>query len=190
VRADLHDPEGTTLPVSTLLIANRAEIAVRIIATAAAMGIRTVAVYPDDDADCAHVARADTAVRIEGTGPSAYLGGEQLVRVALESGCDAVHPGYGFLSENAEFATRCGEAGLAFVGPSPGVIALLGDKSRAREQARQLGIPLLPGTSGSTDLAGRAQVLRLPGSRRRRHGQGTGGRRRPRPAASDPGRRS
>jgi acetyl/propionyl-CoA carboxylase alpha subunit len=89
------------VPVTKLLVANRGEIAVRIMSSAAAPGIPTVAVYPEDDAVCAHVTQADEAVRLDGAGAAAYLDAEQLVRVAGRTGCDAVHPGYGFLSENA-----------------------------------------------------------------------------------------
>jgi acetyl/propionyl-CoA carboxylase alpha subunit/acetyl-CoA carboxylase carboxyltransferase component len=141
------------VPVTKLLIANRGEIAVRIMGSAAALGIATVAVYPDDDAACAHVTHADEAVRLNGSGVAAYLDAAQLVEIAVRTGCDAVHPGYGFLSENAGFADLCAEAGLVFVGPAPEVLKLLGDKSRARAYARGLGIPLLAGTEGPTDLA-------------------------------------
>ena len=140
------------MPISKLLVANRAEIAVRVIESAAAMGVRTVAVHPADDAACAHVARADEAVQLDGEGPAAYLDAAALVRAAGESGCDAVHPGYGFLSESAGFAARCADAGLVFVGPAPDVLELLGDKSRARDLATSLDIPVPPGTTGPTDL--------------------------------------
>jgi acetyl/propionyl-CoA carboxylase alpha subunit len=139
--------------VTKLLVANRGEIAVRIMSSAAALGIPAVAVYPADDAACAHVTQASEAVRLDGTGAAAYLDGGQLVRAAARAGCDAVHPGYGFLSENAGFAARCAQAGLTFVGPAPEVLELLGDKSRARAHAAQLGIPVLPGTAGPTSLA-------------------------------------
>ncbi|MFC4003742.1 acetyl-CoA carboxylase family protein [Prauserella oleivorans] len=140
------------MPVSKLLVANRGEIAVRILDSAAVLGIPTVAVHPGDDADCAHVHRADEALRLDGSGPAAYLDAEQLVRAAQRTGCDAVHPGYGFLSENAAFAARCARAGITFVGPDPETIELLGDKARARARARELGIPVLDGTDGPTDL--------------------------------------
>ncbi|MGZ4549267.1 MAG: carboxyl transferase domain-containing protein [Blastococcus sp.] len=146
------------MPVTKLLVANRGEIAVRIMATAEVLGLPTVAVHPEDDAACAHVRRAGEAVLLPGSGPAAYLDAEQVVAAALATGCDAVHPGYGFLAENAAFAERCAATGLTFVGPAPDVLALLGDKSRAREHARTLGIPLLPATSGPTDL-GTAQTF-------------------------------
>ena len=139
--------------MTKLLVANRGEIAVRIMASAEVLGLPTVAVHPEDDAACAHVRRAGEAVLLPGTGPAAYLDAEQVVAAALATSCDAVHPGYGFLAENAAFAERCAAAGLTFVGPAPDVLALLGDKSRAREHARGLGIPLLPATTGPTDLA-------------------------------------
>jgi acetyl/propionyl-CoA carboxylase alpha subunit/acetyl-CoA carboxylase carboxyltransferase component len=145
--------------VRRLLVANRAEIAVRIMRSAALLGLETVAVHPDDDVTCAHVARADQAVRLEGTGVGAYLDGAQLVAVAQRSGCDAVHPGYGFVSEQAGFATACEQAGLTFVGPAPDTLALFGDKTRARAQAVDLGIPVLDGTTGRTDLADAAAFL-------------------------------
>ena len=129
-----------------LLVANRGEIAVRVLRTAADLGVRTVAVYSEDDADGLHVRLADVAVRLDGVGPAPYLDIERLVRVGVEQDCDLVHPGYGFLSENAGFARACADAGLVFVGPGPDVLALLGDKSRARALAVELGVPVLAGT--------------------------------------------
>ncbi|MCU4186816.1 ATP-grasp domain-containing protein [Acidiferrimicrobium sp. IK] len=139
-------------PISRLLVANRAEIAVRIMRSAALAGIRTVAVAPEDDAACAHVARADTAVRLPGSGPAAYLDVEAVVGAALETGCDALHPGYGFLAEQPALAAACADAGVTFVGPSPEALALFGDKTRARAHAASLGLPLAAATSGPTDL--------------------------------------
>ncbi len=101
-----------------LLIANRGEIAVRIARAAADLDIATVAVHPADDERALHTRVADQAVALEGRGAAAYLDAEQLVRVAVETGCDAVHPGYGFLSESRDFAERCQQAGLTFVGPT------------------------------------------------------------------------
>ena len=135
-----------------ILIANRGEIAIRIARTAAEMGLETVAVHPADDAQSLHVRRTDAAVLLPGQGPAAYLDIEALVRAAMDAGCDAVHPGYGFLSENADFARACAEAGLAFIGPSPETLALFGDKARARALARDAGAPVLPGTDGATTL--------------------------------------
>ncbi len=133
-----------------LLIANRGEIAVRIARTAADMGIATVAVHSADDAQSLHTRIADTAVPLAGTGAAAYLNGAAIVAAAREAGCDAIHPGYGFLSENADFARLCGEAGLIFVGPRPETLALFGDKGRARDFAARHGVPIVPGTSGPT----------------------------------------
>ncbi len=131
-----------------LLVANRAEIAVRIMSTGAVLGIETVAVYPDDDAACAHVARAGAAVRLPGAGPAAYLDPGAIVGAASASGCDTLHPGYGFLAENSDLARRCAAAGIRFVGPAPEVLDLFGDKTAARARAASLGIPLARATDG------------------------------------------
>ncbi|WP_394764210.1 carboxyl transferase domain-containing protein [Phenylobacterium sp.] len=138
--------------MKTLLIANRGEIAVRIARTAAEMGVATVAVYSEDDAASLHTRKADRAVGLKGSGPAAYLDIEQVVAAALAAGCDAVHPGYGFLSENAAFAQACAAAGLTFIGPTPETLALFGDKGRARALAQVAGVPVLPGTDGPTSL--------------------------------------
>jgi acetyl/propionyl-CoA carboxylase alpha subunit/acetyl-CoA carboxylase carboxyltransferase component len=139
-------------PLSSLLIANRGEIATRIAQTAGLLGIRTIVVAPADDLSSGHVLVADSVVELTGVGAGAYLDAEQLVRVAIENGADAVHPGYGFLSESETFAARCEAAGLIWLGPDPETIRRLGDKSRARETAGKLGIPVLSGTSGETSL--------------------------------------
>jgi acetyl/propionyl-CoA carboxylase alpha subunit/acetyl-CoA carboxylase carboxyltransferase component len=133
-----------------LLIANRGEIAIRIARAAAEMGIRTVAVHSEDDAQSLHTRNADEARALAGAGPAAYLDAERIIAVAREAGCDAVHPGYGFLSESADFARRCGAAGLVYVGPDPPTLALFGDKAAARALARENGVPVLRGTDCAT----------------------------------------
>ena len=135
-----------------LLIANRGEIAIRIARTAADMSIATVSVFAEDDAASLHVKATDEAFALTGSGPAAYLDGERIIDLARESGCDAIHPGYGFLSENAAFARRCAENGLVFVGPSPDALALFGDKVQARALAQRAGVPVLPGTNGAVSL--------------------------------------
>ena len=128
-----------------LLVANRGEIAIRIIRAAAELNIPTVAVAPEDDTGSLHTGKADECVTLEGMGTAAYLDIEQLVRVAKESGCDAVHPGYGFLAENANFARSCTEAGLIFIGPRVETLELFGDKARARVAAAAAGVPIIRG---------------------------------------------
>ena len=133
----------------TLLIANRGEIACRVIRTAKAMGLRTVAVYSEADRDAMHVALADEAVLL---GPArardSYLNIERLIAVARETGAEAVHPGYGFLSENAEFAQACADAGLVFVGPTAAMMTAMGSKSGSKELMEKAGVPLVPGYHG------------------------------------------
>ncbi len=141
----------------SLLIANRGEIAVRIAATCRRLGIRTVAVYSDADAGARHVLAADTAVRL-GAAPAAesYLSIEALLRAAAQTGVEAVHPGYGFLAENAGFARAVQDAGLVWVGPSPEAIDAMGDKIRAKALVQAAGVPVVPGVSGGDlSLAGR-----------------------------------
>ncbi len=144
--------------IKRLLVANRGEIAVRIMATASVLGIETVAVYPADDAACGHVGRADAAVELPGTGAAAYLDLDAIVGAATGTGCDMLHPGYGFLSERPELAARCAAAGLRFAGPGRDALALFGDKAAARARARELGVPVLAGT-GADPSPG--QVLAL-----------------------------
>ena len=145
--------------VGCLLVANRGEIAVRVVRAARELGWSTVAIYAPDDAGSRHVAVADRARALEGRGAAAYLDAEQLLRIAGEEGCDAVHPGYGFLSEQPAFATRCAEVGVTFVGPRAETLGLLGDKVAARALALRLGIPVLAGTEGPTDAAGVRTLL-------------------------------
>ncbi|MBZ3900940.1 acetyl/propionyl/methylcrotonyl-CoA carboxylase subunit alpha [Streptomyces griseiscabiei] len=150
----------------TVLVANRGEIAVRVIRTLRALGVRSVAVFSDADADARHVREADTAVRI-GPAPAAesYLSVERLLEAA-RTGAQAVHPGYGFLAENASFARACADAGLVFIGPPADAISLMGDKIRAKETVRAAGVPVVPGSSGSglTDaqLADAAREIGMP----------------------------
>jgi len=133
----------------TILIANRGEIACRVAATARKMGMKTIAVYSDADAQSKHVASCDLAVRI-GAAPASesYLKSEVILAAAREYGAQAIHPGYGFLSENADFAQACTQAGIAFVGPPVGAIAAMGDKSAAKNLMEQAGVPLVPGYHG------------------------------------------
>ncbi|MFE9435627.1 acetyl/propionyl/methylcrotonyl-CoA carboxylase subunit alpha [Streptomyces sp. NPDC006640] len=134
----------------TVLVANRGEIAVRVIRTLRALGVRSVAVFSDADADARHVREADTAVRIGPASASeSYLSVERLLEAAARTGAQAVHPGYGFLAENAAFAQACADAGLVFIGPSPEAISLMGDKIRAKETVKKAGVPVVPGSSGS-----------------------------------------
>jgi acetyl/propionyl-CoA carboxylase alpha subunit/acetyl-CoA carboxylase carboxyltransferase component len=137
---------------TSLLVANRGEIAIRIMRAAAELGIRTVAIYSEDDAYSLHTRKADEARPLHGAGAAAYLDRDQILAVAEAAGCDAIHPGYGFLSENAKFAHRCAEEGLRFVGPRPEILELFGDKVRARLLAERAGVPVLPGTVGPTSL--------------------------------------
>jgi len=151
----------------TLLIANRGEIAVRVIRTARAMGLRTVAVYSEADGDAMHVALADEAVLL---GPArardSYLNIERVIEAARKSGAEAVHPGYGFLSESADFAQACVDAGLVFVGPTAAMIRLMGSKSGSKLLMEQAGVPLVPGYHGEAQddatLAASAKKIGFP----------------------------
>ena len=144
--------------IKRLLVANRGEVAVRIMATASVLGVETVAVYPADDAACGHVGRADAAVELPGADVAAYLDVDAIIAAAAGTGCDMLHPGYGFLSERPELAARCAAAGLRFAGPGPEALALFGDKAAARARARELGVPVLAGT-GADPSPGKVLAL-------------------------------
>ena len=166
-----------------LLVANRGEIAIRIMRAAAELNIATVAVAPRDDAGALHTGKADEFVAMAGVGAAAYLDIEGIVAAAREAGCDALHPGYGFLAENAELARRCVEAGLVFVGPRAETLELFGDKARARAAAVAAGVPVVRGIDRAVSVeeaeaffaelgAGRSMMIKAVGG-----GGGRGSRR-------------
>ncbi|PRB37835.1 acetyl-/propionyl-CoA carboxylase subunit alpha [Arthrobacter sp. MYb23] len=141
-------------PLTKVLIANRGEIAVRIIRAARDEGIASVAVYADPDREALHVRLADEAYALGGnTAAESYLVMDKIIDVAKQSGADAIHPGYGFLAENAEFATKVIDAGITWIGPSPDAISALGDKVQARHIAEKVGAPLVPGTADPVESA-------------------------------------
>ncbi|MCB0313096.1 MAG: acetyl-CoA carboxylase biotin carboxylase subunit, partial [Calditrichaeota bacterium] len=134
--------------IKKVLIANRGEIAVRVIRACRELGITTVAVYSEVDQKALHVLEADEAAAIGAAAPAeSYLNIEKIIAAAQERQCDAIHPGYGFLSENAGFARRCREAGIIFIGPTPEAMALVGDKLTARKTMREAGVPVTPGVA-------------------------------------------
>ena len=132
-----------------ILVANRGECAIRIIRSCRELGIESVAIYTQEDAHALHVKKADKAVLIGPDPVKSYLNIHRIVDIAIELGCDAVHPGYGFLSENADFAERITSAGIAYIGPSPSAIRDMGDKTRAREAMIAAGVPVVPGSDGA-----------------------------------------
>ena len=153
--------------IKTLLIANRGEIVRRIAATCRLMGIQTVAVYAGDDSALPHATDADIACKLEGsTLAETYLNIDQLIAIAKHTGADAIHPGYGFLSENAKFAEAVTKAGLTFVGPPANVISRMGDKAESRKMCESIGVPVIPGYSGESQdpalLAKEAKKIGFP----------------------------
>jgi acetyl/propionyl-CoA carboxylase alpha subunit/acetyl-CoA carboxylase carboxyltransferase component len=150
--------------MNVLLVANRGEIAVRILHSAAELGLRTVTVFSEDDDGALHRHRADLALPLRGSGPAAYLDIDQILSLARDHGCDAIHPGYGFLSESVGFAQQCAEAGITFVGPSAATLATLGEKTRARALAQACGVPVLRGSAGPATLAQAETFLAALGS--------------------------
>ncbi len=166
----------------SVLVANRGEIAIRIIRAAAELGIRTVAVFSEDDAGSLHTVKADEARQLRGVGAAAYLDAEQIVAVAQQAGCELIHPGYGFLSENAAFARRCAQAQIAFAGPRPEILELFGDKMQARALAHRCGVPMLAATTGAASLEQAAEFFLAQGAGDVGDDQGGRRRRRPRDA--------
>lgn len=150
----------------SVLIANRGEIARRIIKTAKRMGIRTIAVYSEPDAAALHVSEADHAYCIGPAAADSYLNLEKILAAARESGAEAIHPGYGFLSENANFAAALERAGLIFIGPAPDVIRTMGEKSAAKILMQEIGVPVIPGYHGDDQddatLANAAKKIGYP----------------------------
>ena len=159
-------PESSTALLTKVLVANRGEIAVRVIRAAKDEGLASVAVYANSDADAPFVHLADEAFALGGeTAAETYLDMDKILAAAERSGADAIHPGYGFLSENAEFAQKVIDAGLTWIGPSPESIAALGDKVTARRIAQQADAPMAPGTkdpvSGADEVVAFAKELSL-----------------------------
>src|SRR3954449_3198297 len=152
------------MPFDKLLIANRGEIAIRIARAAGETGLATVAIYPADDALSLHVGAADSAPEIPGRGARAYLDIEAVIAAAKATGCDALHPGYGFLSENVGLARRAAKEAITFVGPSPAALELFGDKAKAKALASDCGVPIIEGTEGATSLEEARAFLAAHGS--------------------------
>src|SRR6266699_740193 len=160
-RRRVHPGMAKARKIDKLLAANRSEIAIRIFRAANELGLRTVAVYSNEDRLALHRFKADEAYLIgKGKGPvEAYLDIAGIVAVTKSKGVDAIHPGYGFLSENAAFARACEKAGITFIGPTPELLELLGDKTAARRLAASAGVPVLPGTENPIKSATEAQKI-------------------------------
>src|SRR6056297_3753913 len=159
--------QGSCAMFERILVANRGEIACRVMRTAQAMGVEVVAVYSDADRGAAHVAMADVAVHIGGSAPAeSYLKGEAIIAAALETGAEAIHPGYGFLSENPEFVGAVEAAGLVFIGPSADAIRAMGLKDAAKKLMEEAGVPVVPGYHGRNQdpehLAGAVDAIGYP----------------------------
>src|SRR5271154_4480550 len=143
-----------------ILIANRGEIAVRVLRACHEMGIAAVVVYSDVDRAALHVRKADEAYPIGAAAATeSYLNIGKILDVAARSGADAIHPGYGFLSENAKFAQACADAGVKFIGPSPASMEMMGSKTRARQEMEKAGVPFVPGTSRGLDSVEQAEQM-------------------------------
>jgi acetyl-CoA carboxylase biotin carboxylase subunit len=159
-----HVRRGALRRVANVLVANRGEIALRVIRACRELGLRSIAVVSDPDRDAPYAAAADAVEPIGGAAPAdSYLRPDKILEAARRSGADAVHPGYGFLSEDAAFAQRCRRAGLVFVGPPPRAMRVLGDKVRARRLAARVGVPTVPGTPGAADVAAARALARRCG---------------------------
>ncbi len=153
------------VPFAAILIANRGEIAIRIANACADLGVRSVGVFAQDDQASLHTRQVDAAVALPGRGVPAYLDGAQLIAIAREQGCEAIHPGYGFLAENADFADQCAEAGITLIGPGADTLRLFGDKAAARALAARCQVPLVQGTAQAVSLEeARAFMASLQGS--------------------------
>ena len=154
------------MTISNILIANRGEIAIRVARATADLGMRSVAVYTQDDAASLHTRVADVAHALPGRGARGYLDIEAVIAAARQHKCDAIHPGYGFLSERAEFARRCEEQGITFIGPRVEHLELFGDKARARQAARAAGVPVLEGLDRSVGLEEAREFMQRLGAGR------------------------